>query len=257
MTLKTIALIFLALSVTPTLSGCTPVGVAAGIGASAGTAAASEGGIPRALSDTRIRANINELWFKSDLEMFSKVNMSVNQGRVLLTGVVQKPEHRVEAVRLVWQVEGVREVINEIKVTGSEGIKGFVRDKWITSALKTKLLFDKDIQSVNYTVDTVQGVVYLMGVSQDQRELNKVTYHARNTDYVRNVVSYTRMLGQPVAASVPLKTSGNTSVSTPSYQGAPAPDYDEVIQQDPLPSQALGTGSKAGRAAPIVDQQSF
>ena len=35
------------------------------------------------------------------------------EGRVLLTGLVGEQETRIEAVRLVWEVEGVKEVIND------------------------------------------------------------------------------------------------------------------------------------------------
>src|SRR4051812_23832739 len=95
------------------LSGC--VGAAVGAGATVGVAAAQERGISGAVSDTVIKATINDLWFKNSLAIFSKLSLTVNEGRVLITGVVQNPEHRVEAVRLAWQAKGVKEVINEIR----------------------------------------------------------------------------------------------------------------------------------------------
>ncbi|MDB2683197.1 BON domain-containing protein, partial [Alphaproteobacteria bacterium] len=50
------------------------------------------------------------------VDMFTKLDLTVNQGRVLITGVVQDPAHRVEAVRLAWKPTGVQQVINEIRV---------------------------------------------------------------------------------------------------------------------------------------------
>src|SRR5690606_31016580 len=104
-----------------TLAACTPLGIAVGAGATAGVAAQQEGGLNAAASDAGIRAQINQLWFEKDIEMMRRVGLSVSNGRVLLTGVVPKPEDRVEAVRLVWQVQGVREDINEIRADGEEG----------------------------------------------------------------------------------------------------------------------------------------
>jgi osmotically-inducible protein OsmY len=52
------------------------------------------------------------------------------------------------------------------------------------------LLFDKDIKSINYSTDTVNGVVYVFGVARSQTELDRVINHARNLEYVTNVVSY-------------------------------------------------------------------
>ncbi|HEY8963926.1 MAG TPA: BON domain-containing protein [Alphaproteobacteria bacterium] len=185
------------LALTSMLAACTPVGVGVAAGSTAGVAAAREGGLKGSLEDAKISAKISDLWFRHDFTMFSKLNLTVDQGRVLITGVVQKPEHRVEAVRLAWQAEGVKQVINEVKVANSEGITGWGRDKWITARLRADILFDKNIQGVNYSIDTVQSIVYLMGVAQNQAELDRVTFHARQVPYVKQVVSYVKMAGVP------------------------------------------------------------
>lgn len=177
------------------LSSCSFAGVAAGLGATAGVAAAQEGGVRRAANDLRIQALINEAWFNYNIDAFRKLDMTVNQGRVLLTGVVQDPEHRVEAVRLAWQPKGVKQVINEIRVAESDGIVGFARDTWITTRLRASITFDREIQSVNYTIDTVQGTIFLMGVAASQAELNLVVEKARTIPDVRQVVSYVKIAG--------------------------------------------------------------
>jgi len=181
-------------------AACTPLGMATGAAAGVGTAASKEGGIGGAFTDAGIKAKINDAWLQYDLDTFSKLSTTVNQGRVLLTGVVQDPEDRVEAVRLVWQVPGVKQVMNEIRVSDSEGAPGYVRDTWITTRLRTALTFEKNVQSLNYSIDTVQGVVYLMGVAMNQPELDKVTQIARTIPNVKQVVNYVKMVGEPVAA---------------------------------------------------------
>lgn len=183
-------LILLLLSA-PVLSGCVWVGATAAV--ATGAAAAQEGGLSRAAKDIAIQAKINDLWFKYDVATFSKLDLTINNGRVLITGVVQNPDHRVEAVRLAWQPEGVDQVINEIRVAESEGIKGFARDAWITTRLRTSIVFKKDVQSINYSIDTVQGTVYLMGVAQSQDELDKVITAARTIKDVKQVVSYVKI----------------------------------------------------------------
>jgi osmotically-inducible protein OsmY len=177
------------------LSSC--AGVIAGVGATIGTAAVQEGGLSRAASDARIQADINERWFSYDVNMFAKLDLTVNQGRVLITGVVQDPEHRVQAVRLAWQPTGVVQVINEIKVAESEGLIGFAKDAWISGKIRASLIMDKDVESINYSIDTVQGSVYLMGFAQDQGELNHVIEIARTTGGVKRVVSYVKLVGTP------------------------------------------------------------
>jgi osmotically-inducible protein OsmY len=180
------------------LQACSLAGVATSVGAVGGIAAAREGGLKQSAIDTRIAFEINDLWFKYNVDAFSKLNHTIEHGRVLVTGVVQNPDHRVEAIRLAWQPEGVVQVINEVRVAESDGFSGYARDKWISTNLRTKMIFDKDISSINYTIDTVQATVYLMGIAQNRVELEKVIEHARNTNYVQQVISYVKMLGDPV-----------------------------------------------------------
>ena len=196
--MKIRSLILLSVSSVMVMAACTPLGMATGAAAGVGTAASKEGGIGGAFTDAGIKAKINDAWLQYDIDTFSKLSTTVNQGRVLLTGVVQNPEDRVEAVRLVWQVEGVKQVMNEIRVADSEGAPGFVRDTWITTRLRTALAFEKNVQSLNYSIDTVQGVVYLMGVAMNQQELDKVLQIARTIPNVKQVVNYVKMVGEPV-----------------------------------------------------------
>ncbi len=180
------------------LASCSGVGLLTGAAAVTGISAAQEGGISAAVSDKIIQAKINDAWINYDIGTFAKLDTTVEQGRVLITGVVQDPAHRVEAVRLAWQVKGVNQVINEIRVAESEGITGFVKDKWITTKLRSGITFDREVQSINYSIDTVQGVVYLMGVAQNQTELNHVIEKARTVSGVKQVVSYVKLAGEPL-----------------------------------------------------------
>ena len=181
------------LAVTALLSGCDPVGLALGAGASVGVAAEQEGGVRGAITDNAIQLKIADLYVKKDFTLFRKLSVTVKEGRVLLTGSVPDADMRVEAVRLAWQADGVKQVLNEISVDEGGGIKGSVVDSWITSKIKTKLMLDKYVQSINYNIDTVNGNVYVMGVAQNQKELSRVMDYARNAGHVRNVVSYVRM----------------------------------------------------------------
>lgn len=183
------------------LAGCSPVGVAAGGAAVGVTAAQSEKGFRRSVADTEIRIAINDLWFQADEEMFRKVNLQVQEQRVLLSGVVQKPDQRVEAVRLAWQATGVREVINEIEVADRSGLDDQAGDSWITTQLETTLLFDKEIASINYSIETVNRSIFIMGVAQTQAELDRVIGHAKDISHVRRVVSYALLKDDPARAS--------------------------------------------------------
>ena len=180
------------------LSACTPLGVVAGAGASVGLAAVQEGGIKTAAKDTMIELKIADAWAKYNFDMFRKLDMTVKEGRVLITGSVSDPDMRVEAVRLAWKVDGVNQVLNEIMVDDNEAVTALLTDSIITGSIRTKIMFDKHIRSINYNVDTANGNVYLMGIAKDQEELDLVIDYARNTNLVTNVVNYVRLSKQDV-----------------------------------------------------------
>lgn len=190
---RIVAIVALTMSVTPLVGACTPIGAAAGAGATAGTLSAQERGFKTGVKDAVILAKINQGWLEHDFNIFAKVTAKVVEGRVLLTGVVPKMDNRIDAVRLTWQVEGVSEVLNEIEVSDQSDLLDVTRDAWVTAQLRLKLTVDGKIKAINYAVDTVNGVVYLMGIAQDSTELERVRAHARGLNYVRRIVSYVRL----------------------------------------------------------------
>ena len=177
------------------LGGC--VETAVGAGATTVVAASSEKGVVGTVDDTKIRATINMLWMDSNIDMWREVGLDVSEGRVLLTGKVEKPEWRVDAVKTAWRADGVKEVINEIKVTDEGSLGNYARDSWIATQLRTKLLLDKNVMSVNYSVDSVDQVVYVMGIALSQKELDVVINYARSLSYVKQVVNYAILRSDP------------------------------------------------------------
>lgn len=183
------------------LGGC--VSAAVGAAATGATVAAQERSVGDAVDDLTIRTTLNKLFLEESFDLFNKVSFSVVEGRVLLKGAVEKPEHRIRATRLAWRAAGVREVINEIQVTDQGGIVDYAKDTWISAQLKTKMMFAKDVLSINYSVETVNGTIYLMGIAQDQNELDQVIALARDVPDVVEVVSHVVMKDDPSRVKKP------------------------------------------------------
>jgi osmotically-inducible protein OsmY len=181
------------------LSGCTPLGVATGVVATAGTMASEERGFETSVSDNALWLDINGRLLAEDSGLFDAVMLQIHEGRVLLSGEVATQDARVTAVRIAWEPDGVAEVINEIEV--ADGDRNGWRDFWIAEKVDNKLLLDRDIRSINYSVEAVDGVVYLIGVAQNEDELQRVIDHARDVAYVRRVVSYVRIKTQAASAA--------------------------------------------------------
>jgi osmotically-inducible protein OsmY len=179
------------------LSACSTTDLALSAGASAGVAASEERGFNGAVSDSELSARINYAWLNRNVDMFHSLNLFIYEGRVLITGVLPGNEQMDEAVTLAWKENGVREVINEIIVDPSGSTGTYASDSYITAQLKTKLLLDRDVSAVNYSVDSVRGTVYVIGIAQSQNELDRVIGYARNIRYVKKVVNYAILRDDP------------------------------------------------------------
>lgn len=173
------------------LNGC--IGAAVGAGAATGIAVVQERSVGNAVDDVGIHVQINQKLFEKDEALYRRVGVTVTEGRVVLTGVVPLPEDRVEAARLTWEVGAVREVNNEIQVDDSSSVVDFLKDSWITTKLRGLILADGNILDINYSIETINGTVYLMGIAQSENELALLTNHARNVRGVTQVVSHVRV----------------------------------------------------------------
>ncbi len=172
------------------LAACSTTTVAVTAGATVGATAVQDRGIDGAASDTWIRAEINQRLLATSGDLFLDVHLQVQNGRVLLSGTVPNPKARVEAVRIAWQSDDVREVINEMELSDDDSFADYVRDRWIETRLRAKLLTDRAVNSLNISIESVNQSVYLIGIAHSEDELTRVIAHAKNVPYVRRVVSY-------------------------------------------------------------------
>jgi len=217
--LRPIIGVVLALALPIALGGC-PAAIVAGLGAAGGTgyAANQERGTGGSVDDFKIKTNIQSAWLNTNPLMQRDLSVTVYEGRILLTGAAPTPEFKAQAKEVASRVPGVRAVYDEIEVAPDESTWQSAKDTWITSRVRTELTFNPNIRSVNYTIETANKSVYLIGSARSQAELDIATTVARTTPDVKRVVSYVEVRpGSPVAA----QNTAPPSSSAPSA-GAPA-----------------------------------
>lgn len=179
------------------VTGCIAPLVIGG-GAAIGTLAVREKGVTGTMSDSQISMVIKAKLYSFDTDMHARVTVNVEGGEVLLTGSVNKQEWPIEAERIAWEASGVKKVLNNIEVVDNDdiGVGIYAQDAWITTQIKSKLLFGDDIRSINYSIKTVGGVAYILGIAQSKEELDKVLDIASKTSGVTKVVNYTKVRGE-------------------------------------------------------------
>jgi osmotically-inducible protein OsmY len=181
--------------IAPALSGCVAV---AAVGTVAGVQTLrQERTVGDALDDRAIKTSIDARLRQTAGLRFG-IATTVVEGRVVLAGRVSTPEQRLDATRVAWGVDGVVKVDNDLEVTDSSGWLDRPQDFIMRQALVAKLLTDSSIREVNYTTDVVHGVVYLMGVGQDQEEVDRVVAHAMSLNNVKRVENYVVLKDDPI-----------------------------------------------------------
>ena len=203
------------------LGGCAGVLLVGGLAGAAGGgyAAAQERGVDGVVNDWEVQNDIQKGLMKAQPGLEEGITTTVYQGRVLLTGRVANPEMKMTAEQVAGRSPGVRALYDEIEVAPPTGTWDSTKDAWITARLRSELMFDGDVRSGNYTIDTTNGSVYLIGSARTPAELERATRIARYLPGVKRVVSYVELRsGAPVAAqpASPGPPPGRASPSPPS-----------------------------------------
>ena len=178
----------LMLSLSLALSACAPALV--GVGTAAVAASSTEKGFSTSVSDGVIRTKLSDKYLRNDVDLVQAVSISVNEGAVLLTGNVETQDKKINATRLAWEIKGVREVVNELNVSSNTTIKNKAKDFAAAAQLRLKIIGDGDVSSLNYSIDVVDGVVYLSGVAETQEERARVVALAQELPFAKKVIDY-------------------------------------------------------------------
>ncbi len=170
------------------LSGCTALvvgGVAAGAtsGAVVATDPRSSDGV---FSDQELRGKVSDA---IDATIpGNNVEVTSYDHNILLTGQVISAENKAKAESMALQVPKVRKVYNYIEIGKSQSASQSSKDTYLTSAIKSNLLFSKGVSSNDVKVVTSNSVVYLMGMV-DPYQAKKMAQSAREIDGVKQVVT--------------------------------------------------------------------
>ena len=179
---------FMLLLSTFALTSC--IETAVGLGTAAVAASTTEKGFSTSVSDTVIEAKLTDKFIQNDASLFTRVESSVSNGAVLITGKLDTQDQKILATRLAWEIKGVKEVINEIQVVSEKSIKTTAKDLAASAQLRAALIGDQEISSLNYSIDVVNGIVYLSGVAANEKERERVIAHAQALRFAKKVVNY-------------------------------------------------------------------
>lgn len=186
--------------------------------------------------DAAIGAAAHKYWADASSDLARDVSATVYNGELLITGIVPNQSMKDAAERLARQIDGVKKIDNEVQIGQPTNLGQDMRDNYVSNALRTKLLADPQVRSSNFTVHTLNGIVYIMGYARNAAERDLVLSYARNLSNVDRVMSFIEVGNEPVQAA-PAAASGSpppAETPPPEAPSSPPPPPSAPIEVQPL-----------------------
>ena len=172
------------------LSGCasTLLGGAAVVG----LASVQERSMKDAAIDMKLGLQLQKKLFTLSKEkLFGSVDVIIIEQRVMMIGNVESQELRDLASQAAWEISPkIKDVLNEITIGEKSTIISEAKDARISLSLSGLLIGDSDISDINFNHSVSKQVIFLIGIAQDNEELNKVINHARTVKGVKKVINH-------------------------------------------------------------------
>ena len=140
------------------------------------------------IDDTIMQKNLVARLSLSEKKYFLSIQVEVLDGRIFLSGKVDKPEEKIKITKLAWETKGVREVKNAITIKGNSNFRQTAKDILITGQLRTALILNKKTKARNYTLETINKKIYIFGIAMDNEEKKEVLFEAEKIYDVEKVI---------------------------------------------------------------------
>jgi osmotically-inducible protein OsmY len=157
-------------------------------GSLVGSASTSTRGFSGTIEDTYLMSKIVSKITLMKLSNFSNITVSVVNGKVLLAGNIENQEKRLELIKKVWWIDGVKEVYNELEIGPQISFSEKTEDFIFEVKINNRLLLEPGIFSNNYSVSVVNGNVYVMGISSNIEEKTKIENFLKNMNDIKKLI---------------------------------------------------------------------
>ena len=140
------------------------------------------------IDDSIMQKNLAAKIIIKDKKYILSVKSKVLDGRIFLTGKVDRPEEKLLLTKLAWEIKGARSVRNDIKIKEEFNFARSAKDVLITSQLRTALILNKNIKATNYQIDTYKKKIYVYGIALTSEEKDLVISEAKEILDVEDVI---------------------------------------------------------------------
>ena len=140
------------------------------------------------IDDSIMQKNLIGRLTLTDKKYIISISAKVLDGNIYLSGKVDEPEEKLKIIKMAWETKGARSVQSTVTIKGNNNFKSTAKDILITSQLRTALIFNKLTKATNYTIDTINGKIYIFGIAMTKKVKEKVISEADQLHGVKDVI---------------------------------------------------------------------
>ena len=141
------------------------------------------------IDDSIMQKNLSAKLINMNANYILSVKTKVLDGRIFITGKVDKIEEKLKITKLGWEIKGAKSVKNDLQIKEKFNFQQAAKDVLITSQLRAAMITNKKIKSANYNIDTHKKKIYIYGIAQDEEERALVINEAKKILDVEDVIS--------------------------------------------------------------------
>ena len=168
-----------------------------GVGAVAFSSSAQEKGFGTSINDKVIYVKLRNAIYTWDPLVSQQISISVDNGSVLITGQLKNIDTKINLTKVIWEINGVKEVNNKVQISETNNIKNIAKDLASLGEIKARLMASKELNSLNFSIDVVNGIAYISGIASNEQEIASVTQIAQQARFVKEVQNFVKVNKDP------------------------------------------------------------
>ena len=183
---------FLLLIVILNLQSCAAP-IIGGVGAIAFTSSAQEKGLGTSINDKVIFVKLRNAIYDWNPSVSENVSISVDNGSILVTGKLKNIDTKVQLTKIIWEINGVKEVNNKVQISEINNFKNIAKDLASLGEIKARLMASTKLNSLNFSIDVVNNIAYISGVASSEEEISIVTQIAQEARFIKEVQNFVKV----------------------------------------------------------------
>ena len=184
--------LFLLLIIILNLQSCASP-IIGGVGAIAFSSSAQEKGLGTSINDKLIYVKLRNAIYDWDPSVSENISLSVDNGSILITGKLKNIDTKVQLTKIIWEINGVKEVNNKVQISETNNFKNIAKDLASLGEIKARLMASKKLNSLNYSIDVVNNIAYISGIASNEEEISIVTQIAQEARFIKEVQNYVKV----------------------------------------------------------------